>query len=228
MPGDGHTRRGRALRSGHRRQVREARRRVGLHRTGAVARQLPEHPGHHQRGGSHRRRGDSPRLRIPVGERGLRRARREERLLLHRPAPGVDPADGRQGVGQAGDGSGRRAHGARVERRPARGRAGDRQDRAFGRLPGHHQGGGRRRRPRHAGRSHRSRVDQRGDDDQAGSPVGVRKSERLHGEVPGEPAAHRDPGPRRPAPQRRVARRPGLLDAAPAPEDHRGSAGARA
>ena len=37
------------------------------------------------------------RLRLPVRERGLRRARREERLHVHRPARRRDPHDGRQG-----------------------------------------------------------------------------------------------------------------------------------
>ena len=54
----------------------------------------------------------------------------------------------------------------------------------------------------------------------------VRQSGRLHGEVPREPAPHRDPGAGRRAQERRLARRARLLDAAPPPEDHRGGAGA--
>ena len=50
---------------------------------------------------------------------------------------------------------------------------------------------------------------------------------RLHREVPREPAPHRDPGARRPAQERGLARRARLLDAAAPPEDHRGGAGAR-
>jgi acetyl-CoA carboxylase biotin carboxylase subunit len=56
---------------------------------------------------------------------------------------------------------------------------------------------------------------------------GVRQPGGLHGAVPAEPAPHRDPGPRRHAQERALARRARLLDAAPAPEDHRGSARAR-
>ena len=86
-----------------RRQVRQAGRRVRLHRPGAVAAELPQHAGDHLRGRGHRRRGDPPGLRLPVRERRLRRARREERLHLHRPDARIDPHHGRQGVGQAGD-----------------------------------------------------------------------------------------------------------------------------
>ncbi len=39
------------------------------------ARELPQHPGDHRRGRSHRRAGHPPRLRLPVRERRLRRAR---------------------------------------------------------------------------------------------------------------------------------------------------------
>ena len=53
--------------------------------------------------------GDPSGLRIPVRERRLRRARREERLHLHRPARRDDPPDGRQGLGDQGDEGGRRA-----------------------------------------------------------------------------------------------------------------------
>ncbi len=60
----------------------------------------------------------------------------------------------------------------------------------------------------------------------AGGAVRLRQPDRLHGEVPREPAPHRDPGARRPAQERRLAGRARLLDAAPPPEDHRGSAGA--
>ena len=43
--------------------------------------------------------GDPPRLRLPVRERGFRRARGEERLRLHRPEGRDHPHDGRQGLG---------------------------------------------------------------------------------------------------------------------------------
>ncbi len=54
---------------------------------------------------------------------------------------------------------------SRVERSPARRRARDREDRALGRLSGHHQGRWRRRRARHAGGAHRSGAAQRGHHD---------------------------------------------------------------
>ena len=75
---------------------------IGLHRPAAVARQLPEHAGDHQRRRGHRLGRDPPRLRLPVRERGLRRARREERLHVHRPARRDHPPDGRQGLGHQG------------------------------------------------------------------------------------------------------------------------------
>ena len=86
LPRARHQDRRRAL---HRRlqpQARAARRRVGLHRPAAVAEQLPQHARDHQRGGSHRLRRHPSRLRLPLRERGLRRARGEERLHVHRPA----------------------------------------------------------------------------------------------------------------------------------------------
>ena len=54
-------------------EVREARRRGGVHRPAARGGQLPQHPGDHQRRRGHRRRGDPPRLRLPLRERRLRR-----------------------------------------------------------------------------------------------------------------------------------------------------------
>ena len=66
-----------------------------------------------------------------------------------------------------------------------------------------------------------------GDADARRGAGGVRQPDRLHGEVPRQPAPHRDPGARRRAQERRVPVRARLLDAAPPPEDHRGGAGAR-
>ena len=129
----------------------------------AVGAELPQHAGDHRRGRGHRRRGDPPGLRLPVRERRLRRARREERLRVHRPDARIDPHDGRQGLGQAGDDQGRRALRAGLGRRAAattrrRSSSIARDDR----LPGDHQGRRRRRRPRHARRAHRSGAAQRG------------------------------------------------------------------
>ena len=104
-----------------RRQVREAGRRGGVHRPGGVGPELPQHAGDHRHRRGHRRRGHPPRLRLPVGERRLRRARRAQRLRLHRPDARGDPHDGRQGHGQADDDQGRRALRARLRRRVAGG-----------------------------------------------------------------------------------------------------------
>jgi acetyl-CoA carboxylase, biotin carboxylase subunit len=54
-----------------------------------VGEELPEHAGDHQRRRGHRRGRHPPRLRLPVGERRLRRARGAQRLHLHRPAADV-------------------------------------------------------------------------------------------------------------------------------------------
>ncbi len=98
------------------------------------------------------------------------------------------------------------------------------QDRAAGRLSGHHQGRGRRRRARHARRAHRGGAAAGGRADAHRGAGGVRQPGRLHGEVPQQPAPHRDPGARRRAQERGLPVRARLLDAAAASEDHRGSA----
>ena len=125
-----------------------------LHRAAAQRRQLPERAGDHQRRRDHRRRRDSPRLRLPVGERLSRRSLRGVSHPLHRPRPERHQADGRQGPRPPRDEEGRRADAAR-QRRPGRERGEGAQDRQGDRLSGHHQGGRRRRRPRHARRARR-------------------------------------------------------------------------
>ena len=62
-------------------------------------------------------RGDPSRLRLPVGERRLRRSLRARRHRLHRPAGVGDPRDGLEVGGQGADGEGRRAADARLPRR---------------------------------------------------------------------------------------------------------------
>ena len=158
-------------------------------------------------------------------ERRLRRAGREIRLRLHRPAPEIDPPDGRQGLGQAGDDQGRRALRAGLRRRAA------------GRPEGNHP----RSRARSAIRSS-SRPPAAAADaacawctpkrallnavtmTKTEAQARLRQPDSLHGEVPGKPAPHRDPDPRRRAQERGLAGRARLLDAAPPPEDDRGSA----
>ena len=100
--------------------------------------------------------GDPSGLRLPVRKRGFRRARREERLHLHRPARRDDPHDGRQGVGHQSDEEGRRALRARLGRAAGRRARREPPHRARDRLPGDHQGLGRRRRSRHARGAQRS------------------------------------------------------------------------
>ena len=169
----------RLFRGRPRRQVRQARRRGGVHRPGGVGAELPQHAGDHRDGRGHRRRGDPSRLRLPVGERRLRRAGREERLRLHRPDARIDPADGRQGLGQAGDDQVGGAVRAGLRGRAARGRpeAGA-ADRPHDRLSGDRQGGRRRRRPRHARGAHRGGAAQLGADDARRGRRGVRQSRR--------------------------------------------------
>ena len=62
-------------------------------------------------------RGDPSGLRLPVGERRLRRGVRGGRHRLHRPAGRGDPRDGLEVGGQGADGQGRRAARARLPRR---------------------------------------------------------------------------------------------------------------
>ena len=86
VQGDGHPHGGHPFRSRPQRHARPPRGRERV-RGPRVGREiLPEHPRHHHRRQDHRRAGDPPRLRLPVGERQVRRDRREERHHLHRPA----------------------------------------------------------------------------------------------------------------------------------------------
>ena len=226
LPRDGRQVGRRVLRGRPRRQVRQAGRRGGLHRPGAVGVELPQHAGHHLDRRGHRRRGDPPRLRLPERKRRLRRARRAQWLRLHRADAGVDPHHGRQGRGQAGHDQVGGALRAGFRGRAARGSEGDRQDRTHGRLSGDHQGRRRRRRARHARGAHRGRVAARGADDPCRGRRRLRQPGRVHGEVPREPAPRRNPGAGRRAQGRRLAGRARLLDAAAPPEDHRRGAGA--
>ena len=67
-----------------------------------------------------RRRGDPSGLRLPVGERRLRRGLRRRRHRVHRTAGRGDPRDGLEVGGQGADGDVRRAAGARLSRRTTR------------------------------------------------------------------------------------------------------------
>ena len=136
-----------------RRAPRPRRRHRRLHRPGPGGAELPRRGGDPARGRGDRRGGDPSRLRLPVGERRLRRAVARGRADLHRPERRLHPHDGRQGRGQA-------RHAARPASPACRARTralpddpdAVRRIAAEHRLSGHPQGGGRRRRARHAGR----------------------------------------------------------------------------
>ena len=59
----------------------------GLHRPAAGARQLPQHPRHHLGRRDHRRRRDPSRLRLPLGERALRRIVEAHGIIFIGPKP---------------------------------------------------------------------------------------------------------------------------------------------
>ena len=169
--------------------------------------------------------GDSSGLRIPVRERGFCRKGRALRVRVHRPASRHHPADGGQDQRQGGDAQGGRTLRPGLRGCVARGSEGDRQGRALDWLSGDHQGGRRRRRTGNARRAHRSCARVGGVAHALRGAGGVQQSPGVHGEVPRESQARRDPGAGRRAQERRLPVRARLLDAAPAPEDHRGSAG---
>ena len=93
----------------------------------------------------------SPRLRVPVRERGFRRGLRPRRSRIRRSACRGDPRDGAQGPRQGADGESRRSSGARLSRRPP-GREIPQGESLRDRLPGADQAGGGRRRARDAAR----------------------------------------------------------------------------
>ena len=95
---------------------------------------------------------------------------------------------------------------------------------AADRLSGHHQGGRRRRRPRHAHRQDAGGSAACVQDRAARSGVRVWRRRRLHREVSRVAAAHRVPDTRRSPRQRRAPGRARMLDPAAAPEAARGIA----
>ena len=113
-------------------------------------------------------------------------------FTVHRPDARVDPHHGRQGLGQAGHDQGGRALRAGIGRRTARRPV----QRRIAKAVGYPRSSSRRRAaaagvacawctPRRAG--------QRRADDQGRSGCRVWQPGGLHGEVPPEPAPHRDP-----------------------------------
>ena len=142
---------------------------------------------------------------------------------VHRAVAGVDQGDGQQGRRQGNHAGGRRALRARLSgRRPER--CGDARRGRQDRLSRDDQGGGRRRRARHAACAGCGGVSGSAAQRALGGAKRVRRSD-------GDPRArhrqsppHRNPGVRRPPWQRHPSRRARLFGAAAAPETDRGSA----
>ncbi|VTP96030.1 Uncharacterised protein [Pseudomonas aeruginosa] len=193
-----------------------------MHRPGSGGAVLPESRGDPRRRPSQRRRGDPPRLRLPLRERRIRPCLRSRRDRLHRPGCGSHPPDGQQAPVEDRHARRRGAVHPRLRRR----RTGRRDPAARGRthrLPTDDQGQRRRRRPRHAPGggtrptagpvAHRT----------LGSAGRLRQRRTDPGEGRAAPAPCGDPGVRRPPRQPALPRRTRLLGAAPPPEGHRGS-----
>ena len=187
---------------------------------------LPRHRCHRCGGARIGRAGHPSRLRLPVGERGLRRRVQEGGHRLHRPFARGDRGDGRQVGGQATDGEGRRAARARLSRRRAGCRVPGEGSGAH-RLPRADQALGRRRRQGHAGCRGPKFVSGNSGRREARSEVLLRRRARADRALPRPAAPHRDPGVRRHARQCGPSLRARLLGAAPPPEGARGSAGSR-
>ena len=142
------------------------------------------------------------------------------KLRLHRPRRTTSGPDGRQGHRQAGDDQVGRALRRAAKARLPKIRT-DHPHRARRSATRSSSDGRRRRRRAHGvvhteggGSSTRCRP-------RAAKPVQLFGNPASTGEVPREPAPHRDPGHGRHAPQRGLAQRARLLHAAPPPEDHR-------
>ena len=166
-------------------------------------------------------------LRLPLRTRGVSARARSRRHRVHRAEPARHRRDGRQDRVQEG---GRRRQGldrAGPSRRDRR-REARREDRRRDRLSGDDQGLGRRRRQGHAHRVFAGRGGGRVRALEVGGEVLVRRRPHVHREVHRRSAPHRNPGARRQARQRHLSRRARMLDPAPQPESHRGSAVAAA
>ena len=188
--------------------------------------QLPLPAQHHRGGAANRRRGGPSRLRLPVRGSRLRRDLRERRPDLRRsPARGHGAAR-RQVHGARGDGRRRPADAAGQHR------AGPRPSTRAPRSPPTSAiRSSSRRWPAVAGAAcsrHRSRTSCRGATARsAHRAVALRRRPGLRRALPAVRPARRGAGALRPVRQRRAPRPARLLGAAPAPEDHRGGAGAR-
>ncbi len=208
----------RGLLGGRRRPaVRRRGRRRGSDRPGAAGGELSERACRAGRRAADRRPGDPSRLRLPRGERGVRRQRRGGRPHLGWPGAGLDRSDGRQDQRPESDGTGRRAgisRDAAAGRRPGRCARGSRSDR----LPGHDQGVRWRRRNRHERGRRSGPADGRIRDGKVSGRAFLRQSGDLARTLRAARSPRRSPDPRprrRPRPR---ARRAGLLRATAPPE----------
>ena len=180
---------------------------------------LPRPRRHRRHRGPGRGRRGLPGLRLPVGEprsrRGLRRGGDHLRRSTRR---GVD-ADRKQGAGDRGGRGGRDPHAAEraaVDRR-RRAHRGSRGDP----VPAVRQGGGRRRRARHAPRRRAGPSPRGRRGVHARGRGGLRRPDRLHRAGRRRAATHRGADPRRRRGQRDPPLRARLLAAATPPEGHR-------
>ncbi len=163
-------------------------------------------------------------------KRRLRRARGDSAASLFiGPTRRVHPPDGRQGVGQAGHDQVPACPACPAPKAscPTTRWRSSRIASAIGYpviIKAAGGGGGRGMRVVHT----EAALVQCGADHQGRSRGRLRQPGGVHGEVPREPAPRRNPGPGRPAQERRLPGRARLLHAAPPPEGDRGSAGAAA
>ncbi len=205
------------------RRLRARRRRGGLDRRRCCSRELSQGRPHHRGGARYRRRSDPSRLWLPFGKRRLRRSRRASRADLDRSAPRSHPRHGPQGRRQGADGKERRAGDARLSwRGPVGENAQGRGEE--GRLSGADQGGGRRRRARHAPRRRRSRFRRCAHQRPARGQIQLWRRSRAGRKIHRQPAPHRGAGLRRQSRKHHSPVRTRLLPAAPPPEGDRGSA----
>ncbi len=187
----------------------------------AEQRELSQDRPHHQRGGNLRGRRDPSRLRIPGGERALRGSLRHLQHQVIGPPPNAirlmgDKNSARECARQAGVPVSPGSDGT-VDDEVRRAK-----DREKDRLPGDDQGGGRRRRTRHAHRDRRGEPHQGISLRAARGREGVRQRGGVYREVHRQSAPYRVPGLWRRARAHRAPGRARLLDPAPQPENRRG------
>ncbi len=175
VQGTGHQHRGRVLRGRREPASRAFRRRGRVHRTGPQRRQLPQRARDHQRGRDHRRRGHPPGLRLPLGERVPGGGLRGLPHPVHRARAARDSPDGGQGPRAPHDEEGRCARSCQAATAPSRAKSSALKIARDLGLSRHRQGGGRRRRARHAHRPQRGRSVDGAPNGAARGPGGLRR-----------------------------------------------------